>query len=210
METFVGIVRDLREDPKSLLIVLGAIIFIVGVSGGVPYVPISQGSGQVAAVLFGLVLVGLGLSLVLGGSKSRPYGISITTPTKDMEVGASVHVEVTTRGRLPEGHQLWLVRIYDDNRYYPLVEIKPEPGETTYRRQVAIGTGEKIGAFVIGPAGQALIDYQKEAAQRHKNLVDEFKVPDSNKDRYLPSFKYETIKATKTVVCQQVPVKRKL
>jgi hypothetical protein len=119
---------------------------------------------------------------------------------------------VTTEGLIPEGHELWLVRIYRDNRYYPLVEIKMKPGETVYRREVEIGgkIGEprEIGAFVVGPAGQALFDYQREAAQRHNKLVVDFNVPETREGRYLPSFKYETIAAMKTVVCQIVPVER--
>jgi len=215
METLAKFAKELREDPKSLLIFFGLVVFFIGVSGAVPYAPNPlQGPWQIATVVLGLILVGLGLFLVFGGkSKSTPHGISIINPIPDATVGPTVQVVVEITGRIPEGHRLWLVRIYPwDNMYYPFVEIKMKPGEKTYKRDFDIGAkiGEtrEIGAYLFGPAGQALIDYQREAAQRHNKLLVDFNVPETRQDRYLPAFKHESIAATKTVVCQTVPVKR--
>ena len=77
------------------------------------------------------------------------------------------------------------------------------------------GENWDLGAFLFGPAGQALIAYQREAAERHRGWVSRctekcstLKDAQDEKNRYLPSFKYETIKMLKTTPCDIVRLQR--
>ena len=77
------------------------------------------------------------------------------------------------------------------------------------------GENRDLGAFLFGPTGQALIAYQREAAERHRGWVSRctekcsrLKDAQDEKNRYLPSFKYETIKMLKTTPCDIVRLHR--
>jgi hypothetical protein len=212
-------VQQLLDDPKSLLIVLGVLVFLLGVSGRVPYVPIS-GHGQTIAQVFGAVLVLFGFFLVFGTHRSKPYGVEIRYPTGIGTVKQFEDVIVDVKKRLPEEHQLWIVRIYQDDRYYPIKQVKVSREIETYTEKgVEIGgnPGESrdLGAFLFGPAGQALIAYQREAAERHNTWVnncagkcDTMKPVQDERNRYLPAFRNDTIKLLKTIPCHTVSLQR--
>jgi hypothetical protein len=211
MEKIAELGRTLAEDPRSLLIIVGAVVFVVGVSGTVPYAPISQGYGQIAACLLGLVLVGAGAAAVFGGVNSNPYGVRIQSPPPGTSAGASIPVGGTVR-RIPEGKQLWLVRVYPDGMYYPARRIDLKKGQRTWQEQFEVGgrVGDYmgIGAFVIGAEGQALIAYQKDASNLHNDWMNRFDVPKDTERRYLPAFKRESVKALKITECDIVKVIR--
>src|SRR5436305_723401 len=111
MNKWTGIIQALVEDPKSLLIVLGAVIFVGALAGGVPaHLPIPEGPPRIAIAVFGAALAVVGVYLVLVGKSGawRPYGIAITTPANDSSEPATFIVQGVVK-RLPADKELWLV-----------------------------------------------------------------------------------------------------
>jgi hypothetical protein len=225
MDKFWEVVQTLAEDPKSLLIVVGAVAFVGGLAGGVPqYFPIPAGPPQIAIVAFGAVLAAMGAYLVLGGKSgsSRPYGISITLPVDGSSEGTTFNVEGTAR-RLPAGKALWLVRIWDGDRYYPQKKVSLEKGQTTWKTSIEFGNAAKLGAFVFGEEGRELIEYEREAAGRHNGLFKAYeslyglysnqveeknRIPKDTTNQYMPAFKRSAVKALKITECHVITIKR--
>lgn len=209
MEKLLPLLQPIAEEPKSLLLVLGAAIVVIALSGGVPYVPVAAGPQQIALVVFGCVLAFTGMFFAIRSRATNPYGVEITSPEANVTVEQNLMVSGTVR-RIPEGKQLWLVRIYDDNRYTPLEMIYLGRGERKWTSKFNMGlSARKIGAFVVGEEGQALFDFQKEASDRLSALVREQNIPDDTPNRYLPSFKRDTVKALRIKECHVVQVTRR-
>jgi len=209
MEKLVGLLQPLVEDQRSLLIGLGAAIFVIGLAGGVPpYLPIPAGPPQIGVAVFGGALAIVGIYLVLGGGTSRPYGVEIWTPENDSSVPETGVVVKGAVRRLPAGKELWLVRMWGGDRYYPQKKVALEKGQKVWTEKIDFNRAEGLGAFVIGEEGQALIEYQREAADRHRALFTDYEellrkhnMPKDEKNRYLPSFKRSTVKALKIKEC---------
>jgi hypothetical protein len=204
------LVQPIVEEPKSLLFVAGVAVVVVALSGGVPYIPVAAGSPQqIAMVVFGCILSFMGIFFLFGAGTTRPYGVEITSPEPNATVEQDLIVTGSVR-KIPEGKELWLVRIYDDESYTPGQKIFQNHGERKWSSKFHMGlSGIKIGAFMVGEEGQALFDYQKEAANRLSALVKQQSISDNVPNRYLPSLKRETVKALKIKECHVVKVTRR-
>lgn len=205
MEKISDFFRELIYIPESLLIVVGALIAVIAGSGGVPYVPV-QGNAQWILGAFGGVLAAAGVWLVIQAGL-RPYGVQILSPPPNSPVASAVAVTGTVR-HIPNGKELWLVRVYDDETYYPVKKVSVGRGERTWHEQFDFRAADKIGAFIFGKEGLALISYYKDAEKRHNQWMDKFDVPKDAKERYLPNPKLQSIKALRIKVCHIVKVTR--
>ena len=210
MEKFLGIAQTIFEDPKSFLTALGAAIVVVALAGGVPpYLSIPAGSNQQALLAaFGAALAIVGIYLVFGAGASGPHGVVITDPEPNAPVERELKVTGNVR-KSPNRKELWLVRIYDDERYTPVQKVFVGPKDRKWNAKFNLGTGIKIGAFMVGEEGQALFTYWREAADRHSALLVQQKIPDDVPNRYLPAFNRDTVKALKITECSVIRVTRK-
>jgi hypothetical protein len=210
------IVKELVTNTKVLMIVLGAVFFVIGMSGGISYVPVVDRFNQIALAAFGgtLCIIGVILEIleVAGAISRRKFGIQIRSPISEAEVPAKVKVSGTVSKMIPDDRQLWLVRIYPNGRWYAMDEVRPKEGAKDWTKIVDIGgsPGEErdIAAYVIGPIGQAFIAYQRQAAEVHNRLAKMHKIPDNVDDRYLPAFEAGSLKILDMIRCDTVTLKR--
>jgi hypothetical protein len=72
-------------------------------------------------------------------------------------------------------------------------------------------TGDRriIGAFLINPAGQVLIEYFRAAARRHNQWMDKLQVARNEPDRYLPNIERDAIEKVEMIECDRVDLVRK-
>lgn len=178
-------VQKLFESPQSLLIVLGISVVIFGAAGGVTYnnwFPIPQQWAQIFVSIVGLVFALFGVLLVLVKPRSAgPYGISITSPTKGTQV-TKTNVTGTIRKLPPKEYAFWILRIYPTEEYQPLRKVTLVKGQTAWEaRDCDIGgkpgDSRRLGAYLIGPTSQILIEYFRYATDRHNRMMDELNVP---------------------------------
>lgn len=190
-------VQKLFESTELLLIVLGILVVIFGAAGGVTYnnwFPISQQWAQIFVSIVGLLFALCGVLFVLVKPRSaRPYGISITSPTRGAQIKRT-NVTGTIRKLPPKEYKLWILRIYPTDEYQPLRKISLNKGQKDWEaRDCDIGgkPGEsrRLGACLIGPTSQILFEYFLFATDRHNRMMDELNVPQDKKDRWLPPLK---------------------
>jgi hypothetical protein len=217
-------IPKLFENPKSLVIVVGGFLIAFGAAGGVTYnnfFPIPQLWQQVVVSVAGFLFAIAGVILVQREpTSSRPYGISITAPGRDADIRVTDVIGVFKKRFPTELYALWLLRIYPDDRYAPMREVRlPAEGTEWVVRELNMGDGKPgerrtIGAFLIGPSGQVIFKYWSEAVERHRRLVDAVekhnaandanKIPLDDYTRYLPSIKGQT---TDMIECHRVDVR---
>lgn len=205
MEALSRLGRAFLDEPKAWLVLIGPVVMVVGLSGAVPYVPISNQYAQIAAAVFGIGLTLLGVIFLFQGRSSHPYGVEITSPHNNAS-SSSFNTIVGTAGRIPEGKELWLVRIFQDERFYPVKRISLVSGEKRWQESFELGSAARVGAFVFDEKALALISYQKEAAERHDTLVRQFNVPRSDPNCFLPAFRREFTKVLKIRECHVITV----
>jgi len=105
----------------------------------------------------------------LSQSQADDYKIEIVYPTPHTPVD-SVTVQGTMKKSLPKGYKLCILRLYHDGRYYPLHQcIVSDDNNWTAPNCEAGGVPGDYRAFaatLVGPDGQALIGFVREANQR--------------------------------------------
>jgi hypothetical protein len=209
--------QKLVDSPVSLVIVLGFITLILGLSGGVQYnnwFPIASGAAQIAAITIGVIVLLVGIFVVLSRPvSSRPYGITITSPQNNDAVDIT-RVEGTIRKFPPPKYELWLLRIYRDGEFTPIQRVSLVKGREKWLvPDCDIGgtTGDHrtIAAFLINPAGQLLFEYFRAAARRHNQWMDKLQVARSEPDRYLPNIDRSAIEKVEMIECDRVDLVRK-
>jgi len=192
---------------------LGSALILLAASAGVSYnnyLPIESVWARLALGVIGLAMVLVSTVLVRVSPRSaKPYGVSILTPTAGDEVDLTT-VQGTIRKAIPSSYQLWVLRFYPDGAFVPLHQavIDMENQKWVAYQCTAGGSKGDIRFFVaalVGPDGQALIDYFFQAADRHNGIMDRLDPKRTEPFRFLPTI----AKKTKDVVeCDRVRVKR--
>jgi len=206
-QSWMQIVAETLQMYPGLLLVIVGLAAIVVATGAVPYAPV-QGEWQKILGGVGGVLVVVGLIwLLVGGPGPKPYGVKIVSPPANAAVGSSVMVTGTVR-HIPRMKELWLVRIYRDQTYYPAGKVSVGRGQREWHEQHDLFSADTIGAFVVGQAGMALISQFKDAEKRHNRWMDDLNVLRDAKERYLPNLKMKDVEAFGITVCDTVKVTR--
>ena len=205
-------VAKLFDKPAIFLMIFGVVFIALGISGGLTY----QTSSFTVVEAWRYVSLGFGTVMLLWGSvlatrrpvppiKADEYGIKITNPQEREQVDI-VSVKGTIKKAPPEGYKLMVLRIYPNSRngIHPLKEVKFTDDKTWHADDCDMGgkTDDRrtVGAYLVGPSGQALFRYYSEAANQHYELrnVKNFK--------YLPLIYERTLDMVKG---DEVGVRRK-
>jgi hypothetical protein len=200
VKPILAIVEKLIEQPAILILVLGAVFFLLGAAGGVQYsgwLPIQDDQGRYTAIGGGIVLLLAGLLLTLGKGKSKlPTAKSFAAKIIEPEKGPSAD-KVKVRGVInrlpPEGYKLMLLRFYADSKYTPMkVEVKFRQEDSKYEwyaNDCVVGgkPGERrtIAAYLVGKSGQALFQY-------HEDAVTFYMTQQTDPNRFMPAIKLPT------------------
>jgi hypothetical protein len=169
---------------------------------------------QIGAIVIGVLVLFSGAFVALSRPISpKPYGISITTPGNNESVGIT-RVEGTIRKLPPSKYELWLLRIYRDGDFNPLQRIEIVRGREKWlvdNLDIGGNSGDRrtIGAFLINPAGQVLLEYFLAAARQHNRWMDNLNVPRENSDRWLPNLKRDMIAKVEMIECDRVDLIRR-
>lgn len=123
------ILSKLLDSIPVLLIIMGVLLFSLGLAGGITYkswLPIPEVEARLAASLAGAVVFGLGASRsrsqVINGV--RKYGIKIDHP-RDGDAVDIADVRGSISKPLPAGYTLKVFRIYPgSDSYVPLGDAR--------------------------------------------------------------------------------------
>lgn len=203
----------LVDSIPVLLIILGAAFLLLGLAGGVTYnqwFPILEHEARVAAGLVGIVLLALGVSRIRDDlPKAEEYGIKIYRPSEGEKVGI-VDVRGTIGKQPPQGYTLRVFRIYPANSFIDIREARIIDGEWV-ARECDIGgkAGDKreLGVFLVGPNGEALLEYYAKATDRRKSLLEQLLKARLKANIYLPPIEKRTLDM---IECARVQVERKV
>jgi hypothetical protein len=203
--------NKLADKPAIFLMLAGVIFIGLGLAGGVTYhgwFPIAENNS------YGAIAIGIAL-LIWGGVianrkpvppiKGYEYGVKIINPSEREQVDI-VSVKGTIEKMPPEGYKLMVLRIYPNARYgiHPLKEVTFTGNKAWHADDCDVGgktnDPRTIGAYLVGPSGQALFRYYSEAANQHYEL------------RHAKDFKFLPLIYERTpdmVKCAEVGVRRK-
>ena len=217
----VKLFSKLIERIPVLLILLGVILFGLGLAGGVTYggwFPIPDFVARIVAAAAGVIVFAAGWwrldNRQTHGAvpKAKNCGIKIDSPRAGAEVDI-VDVFGKIKKAPPEGYTLEIFKIFPRSQHYaPIgsgrITIEKESWEA---RRCNIGGKDKpgdprdIGAFLVGPGGAALLDYYTQAAHEHRKLMNQLRDSTGEVGNYLPLIKSYT---PDMVECDRVSVKR--
>jgi hypothetical protein len=203
----------IAENPIALLILLGTVLVVLAAAGGVTYkdvLPITDKWARLSLGASGIALAALGIILAgMVSGPAKPYGISILTPNIGDEF-VTTTVRGSIRKAIPPGHVMWVLRFYPDGQFVPLHTASIDIARQTWvAHQCAVGgTKGDVRYFVaalVGPNGQALLDYFFVAHERHNIWMDQLNVPYDAPNRFLPPIS----KPVEDIIeCDRVSVRR--
>jgi len=215
------VLARLPELFHIFLAFLGVAIVVDAASGGFTYkdltLPVTDPTSRIALAAFGVLVLGLGLYLRKSGQSTeqslpnaKDYGIKITSPPPNERLD-KVDVKGEITKSLPGGFTLWVFRVYDDKRFYPLRECVIDEKATTWEAPNCDVGGKKgdkrfLSVNIVGRDGLALISYVREAAERFRPIRDELAAKSGRADvPYLPA----PLARTRDIVqCDSVKVER--
>lgn len=214
MAEWIGAVVDAIKDRIGplLLCVAGVAFVAAGLFGGLQYqnwAPMPELSWRIAAMVIGLVLIGVGIyfertnSETLDHKGAAKLGIEFTDPTAgDVVEERCVVVRGKIKKRLPRGYSLWIVRVVPDG-WYPSREAQVKQHDKTWEaRDVFIGHPTEpqweMGAYVVGPIGSAAIQLWKSDSAEYWNILERLRAIDGHRDtparlRPIPFFAFGVV-----------------
>lgn len=175
------IVSKLIDKVPVLVLLLGVSFVVLGLSKGAKYVPIVETPARVVSGVFGVCLCVTGLWLLRTQNilpKADAYGIKIQAPAE----GDIVHIVDVSgtikKTRLPTDYTLEVFRLYSADAFIPVGRAYIDKENKTWKAsQCDVGGTPKqkreIAAFLVGPAGTALIEYQKMVTKAHRIALDQ-------------------------------------
>lgn len=182
----------LVETIPGLLIVIGSIFLLLGISGGIAYnnwLPIRGDNQRVACAVFGLVFVALGIGIwfwtrqnnsLIAAKDVKALGIKILYPREGSRVRV-VTVQGTFEKLPPPGYELRSLRYYPNmDGFIPHGRIIIDHEKKTWEIVDFDIGGEPNAARGIeiclaGHDGQVLLDNWTAAHQVHKETLEYLK-----------------------------------
>jgi hypothetical protein len=218
-----ALLSKLSELFCILLALVGVVIVVVAITKGIKIkdwwslsVPdsISPISRALLAA-FGLLVMAVGLYLRKTELDTAPipdakdYGIKISYPQSGSKVG-NVDVGGTIKKALPSGFSLWVFRVYDDGRFYPLRQCMiSENGDTWVAPNCDPGGKSRdkrwFSVNLVGRDGSALISFVGEAVQRITPVREELAALTGKDVPYLPGVPKHT---RDMVPCDSIRIER--
>jgi hypothetical protein len=215
------LLNKLPDIFDIVLILLGVAIVILAAASGYKskegVLPITGSTSRIALAAFGVVVMVVGLTIRLRGlnstdfvPKPKDYDVKIFYPTPLAKV-SRVDVGGSFKKEPPPGYSLWVFRLYDDGRIYPLRECTINEKEKTWEASDCDlggkqGTKRSLSVNLVGKDGKALIAYIREAVQKFRPIRDDLvKLSGKNDVDYLPS----VLERTRDMVqCSYVKVEK--
>ena len=199
-----------------VLAILGIAIALLGFLQGVTYkdfkIPVTDPSYRIGLIVFGVVLLTVGAVHRFTNRpkseipKADAYGVKIIYPKQNARL-KTVKIEGTIEKDLPEGYALWILRLYNEKRFYPLRECTVIKDKTWSAPDCDAGgfAGDyrAFAATLVGPDGMALISFVKEANQRFGPIRKELMDKANKVVPYLPTVGKYT---RDMVICDQVEI----
>jgi hypothetical protein len=170
-------------------------------------------TGKVVIAAVGIVLIAFGIFASMKSPTSEldgeKYGVTITNP-KPGESVSIVNVVGKINKRIPPGYTLMILRIYPEfgNGFIPLKDAVLDPdkkGWTAFSCDIGGKRKDKraFGVYLVGPSGQALFRYFREATTEHNITKERLETHPGEKANYLPLIQEKTRDMIK---CAEVPV----
>jgi hypothetical protein len=206
-ESIVKGFERILERPAILVLILGLLLFVLGIANGIQYngwLPLEPTKAWIALGVGLLLLIGgaaLSIEDVAGQVTARSYNVKITAPTPNETVGI-VDIKGTSSRRPPDDYKLMIFRIYPNRSFVPMHEVHFETDQSWSFNGCNLGgkTGQTrtIGAYLVGKSGQALIRYYEEATEFHRSVK-------TNPEEFLPRI---TSMTEDMIRCDEVIVKK--
>jgi hypothetical protein len=203
-----------------ILVVAGVVIVVVAAAKGIKIkdwsLSLPDPTSRILLAAFGLLVMALGIYLRKTGSstetslpKKEDYGIKISYPQSGSKVG-NVDVGGTIKKALPSGFSLWVFRVYDDGRFYPLRQCMiSENGDGWEAPNCDPGGKSRdkrwFSVNLVGPDGSALISFVDEAVKRITPVREELAALTGKDVPYLPSVPKRT---RDMVPCDSIRIER--
>jgi hypothetical protein len=168
----------LIENVPVLLIVLGALLLLLGLTTGIKgWTGIDLPWARYVAIILAVLLIIAGAITSMYAERipnAQPLGVKITSPVE----GSSVHRVVLTgtiaKPKLPKGYELRIIKHYSKG-WAPIGTVDIDSSNGTWASSCSIGgtPGEviPISICLVGRAGKILIDYFEQAAATHENAM---------------------------------------
>lgn len=204
-----------------VLVFVGVVVVVLAAAKGMKYgndtLEIMDSTSRIALASFGLVVMIVGLTLRLRASnpnaavpKAKDYGVKISYPKSGAKVDKPA-VGGSFKKAPSSGFSLWVFRLYDDGRIYPLRECTINESEKSWdASNCDIGGKQReersFSVNIVGPDGKALISYVREAGQKFRPVRDDLvKLSGNSNVPYLPS----VLERTRDIVqCDLVRVEK--
>jgi hypothetical protein len=223
-ETIKEITLELIKSLHGLLLLLGFVVFVFSLIGGIHYAGIAPFDDQhyrTIGLVVGILIMALSVLIwfilpkhsTVTIPKASAHGIKITSHSDGDNVPESVTVRLEVQKPLPQGYDLYIFRVYPRSGHlYPAsIARHTGPGKVWEASPCSLGgrQGEEriIAAFLVGPSGQALVQYFHDASDSHGRTLQELRKAMENAEagEYLPNIRTKT---QDMVECCQVKVRR--
>ncbi|MDF2599787.1 MAG: hypothetical protein K0Q54_2610 [Methylobacterium brachiatum] len=171
----------LSGSPKNIFLFVGVSIIVLAIFGGINYqdwAPLHELNDRLALGTAGVIFLFCGLAVYAYENTSNKdtlnpdkYDIKITHPDGDQK-GHHFNVKGTFAKKIPDNYKIVVVRTYDNGSYIPIGEAKIIKKEKTWMAtncDIAgeIGKKRKIVVYLVGPSGQAFLDYHNDIQSFH-------------------------------------------
>lgn len=192
------IAKKVTESVPLLLILVGCVFVLLGLSGGIAYqqwLPIQDVAARVisGALGSGLIMFGVVRSHTTKSGMLDPhgFGIKIQYPTAGSHVN-TVDVGGVIEKDLPPGYCLRVFRVYPgSNSFVPLSKARIEVRKKTWvaeRCHIGGKTNDRrsFAAYVCGPSAEVLIRFHNEAVSIHRATMEQFEKATGKEAEFLP------------------------
>lgn len=198
------IAKKVTESVPLLLVLLGSVFVVLGLSGGITYqqwLPIQDVAARVISGVLGGVLIVFGAfrSHTTKGATLDPhgFGVKIQYPAAGSHVN-TVNVGGAIEKDLPPGYCLRVFRVYPgSNSFAPLSKARIDIRKKTWvaeRCHIGGKTNDQrsFAAYICGPSAEVLINFHNEAVSVHRKTMEQFEKATGKEAEFLPSIAART------------------
>jgi hypothetical protein len=223
-ETLKEIGLELIKSLPALLLLFGAVVFAFSLIGGIRYAGIAPFDDQyyrAIGLVGGILIIIFSVFIwfiwpkysTVPIPKASAHGIEITSHSNGDNVPETVTVKLKVQKPPPQGYELRIFRIYPhSDELYPTSIARPtDQAKVWEATRCTLGgkPGDEriIAAFLVGPSGQALLQYFHAAGTAHWGTLQELRkvVNNDAAGAYLPVIQTKT---QDMVECCRVSVHR--
>lgn len=187
LKEFAEILKSIITTPAGIVVLLGAVLLGLGAAGGVTYnrfFPIEAPLGRGLLAVLGAALVVAAAVRLLGfagasapdAARFETLGIRITHPERNDVADGKIRVTVVSDKPLPAGYELRVLRMYDDGGILPDALLGKTASKLEWTAPAFdVAGAPRIGAWLVGPDGRALLDAWLRDHETHRLTLDELR-----------------------------------